>query len=584
MNDHPPTSSPDDAPPSSTERIHALLDAGRVAEARALLREVLAPGVDPDGARDLARACEATGLSASAIQAWRAVLARHREDAEALERLVHLHGERGDTDRAEACRERLARMGSTVEDDPPEQPDDDAEPPVPGDPGEGDLARFVALFAGRAGVHARQWKRGDQYGYSPVRTPLSADLVRSHLDGGITLGSYLVRRGDRTTQVVLDLDATSAAIERVWGHREQTRALRRKIHEAGLALRRGLVEAGLDPLFVDSGFKGRHLWIFLPDAVSAARARALGHAWARAWGPDDTDLVVEVFPRQDRVPAGGLGNLVKLPLGIHLRTGRRCQVLDAEGYPVADPWPRLRGIRKVPLDEIPPPAPVLVPDPEPARTPEDEAPAVEAAPPPAPFTEGDFQALPRLAAVLQGCPLLGEVVETALDERRLHRSRRIALEHSIGHLPEGVEAVNYLLDRCHRPGDEKMGAPHSGSPISCRSVRRRLKDIAGRIRCECAFDEPHSYPNPLLHARHIAGTGREEKTRVPRNLESLLAAMNRLEERRRRCEEELQGVRAQVARRLSDLPGGQYRTDEGTWILEDEEGMPAVRFEREGTG
>jgi hypothetical protein len=39
---------------------------------------------------------------------------------------------------------------------------------------------------------------------------------------------------------------------------------------------------------------------------------------------------------------GGIGNLIKLPLGIHPRTGRRSRLLQTEGTPRPDPYSLLR--------------------------------------------------------------------------------------------------------------------------------------------------------------------------------------------------------------------------------------------------
>ncbi len=202
-----------------------------------------------------------------------------------------------------------------------------------------------------------------------------------------------------------------AAVERAYGDAQAASALRRTIHEAGLALLQGLRTAGLDPLLVDSGYKGRHLWCLFPAPEAAARARAVGRAWALALTPASSELTVEVFPKQDRVPPGGLGNLIKLPLGIHRRTGRRCVLLDDRGQPLDDPWERVRSVRKVPLTAVRLPPPRLIPrggvakeppvEPGPVDTPGGDGASSAADPIPsanlrAAFSEADLHAMPRL--------------------------------------------------------------------------------------------------------------------------------------------------------------------------------------------
>jgi len=46
------------------------------------------------------------------------------------------------------------------------------------------------------------------------------------------------------------------------------------------------------------------------------------------------DTSVELFPKQSRVPTGSLGNLIKLPLSFHRKTGRRGRFIGMEQYPM----------------------------------------------------------------------------------------------------------------------------------------------------------------------------------------------------------------------------------------------------------
>ena len=286
--------------------VAAHLAAGELAAAREAVRAAFARGVPTGDRRAWALAAEATGSSLLALQAWQAVLAAEPEAADALRRLAELHADRGDAGRAKACRARLRALLGEAEEEPPRpDPAADEPPPAPlGEPGAGDLVRFVHLFAGREGVHARQWADRDKVGYSPVHSALTPELAAAHLRGDVTLGSYLVRRDDRALQLALDLDATKAAVRRATGDAGRARDLRRRIHQAGLALLEGLRAAGFDPLLVDSGYKGRHLWCVLPEPALAGRVRALGEGWARALAPADPELAVEVFPRQGSCASG----------------------------------------------------------------------------------------------------------------------------------------------------------------------------------------------------------------------------------------------------------------------------------------
>ncbi len=197
-------------------------------------------------------------------------------------------------------------------------------PAPPTDPDLADHARFVHLFAGREGVHARQWfdpQRG-RGGYAPVRTPLTPAIVADHLAGKVTVGSYLVRVDDTCTFFVLDLDITKRALEGARRDAAARDALRTTVAATAHDLRARLAELGLPTLLFDSGYKGRHLWGICQRPIPARLLLHLGRALRRAL-PVPKSLHLEFFPKQATVPEDGLGNLVKLPLGIHRRSGRR---------------------------------------------------------------------------------------------------------------------------------------------------------------------------------------------------------------------------------------------------------------------
>ena len=542
-------------------------------QARTLLADPAAPLALVLEAATLA---ELAGEAELAMRAWQRVLTLDQDHTEAWRRLALLHEARGDIARADVCR---VRAGQPAGPSPSREPESD--PAVATD---ADRVRFAHVFAGRSGVHARMWhdpRRGT--GYSPVRQGLSPDLVRAHLDGSLTLGTYLLEADGSTGLLVLDLDATKAALDHARGHADRVRSLAGAIHDEGLRMYRACRELGLDPLFEDSGYKGRHLWFLLAQPRPAAEVREAGRQLAAWLGVADRRLVVEVFPKQDGVAPGGLGNLVKLPLGIHLRTGRRCPVLDERGEPHLEPFTAIRTVARLGaadltalcqlqasgprLEVVSPPA--AVPQPAPA-VPEDTP----------PWCEADFRRSPQVGPVLDGCAVLARIVDDVLQRGHLTRGRALIAEHTLGHLPDGVQAVNYLLDKAGAPTDAKMGARHRGSPTSCRKVRQHARGLADEVPCRCVFPPaPGSYPNPL---RHLDGqtSGRDAPSRT--DLPELLEAYTRQLALLRRQESEADALRASVVTALERIPDQAWKVDGGMWRLDRTSGIPALVFEEDG--
>jgi hypothetical protein len=552
-----------------------LLAAGQMEAARARVRELAEAGaVAP---RALATLAEAVGLGMVAMQAWQEAVARAPEDGDAWLALAELHEERGDGARAEVCRRRAAGLGRSAH-VPAAAPED--EPPPPGEPTEGDLVRFCHLFSGREDVHARMWRDPNRgVGYSPVPTPMTPDLVRAHVRGSMTLGVYFVRRDDTASMLCLDLDVTRVALDAAQGDAATTTRMRAEVAAEGLKILAGLRELGLDPLFEDSGFKGRHFWIFFDGPVPAARVVAVGRRLLTRLRPASPRLALELFPKQAQVRDGGIGNLVKLPLGLHLRSGRRAALLDEAGSVIADPFPRLRAVRRIAITTIEAALSGVAEAPElaasgPAPAPAPAPPAV-AAPSEPDWTEADYDASPRVSAVMRGCAVVREIVRRALSERAMDRDSSVVLVHSLGHFADGPRAVNYAMDRVPGFGAEaKMGAPNRGSPVSCAKVRQRVPEIAARVGCACALAPgPGEYPNPLLHA-----SGAPTQPTADRSLDAACEAFGRLLDRQRLVEEEVGAMRRALVARLTSVPGRRWRTQGGEWVLDDEEGLPVLRW------
>jgi hypothetical protein len=196
-------------------------------------------------------------------------------------------------------------------------------------------SRLSALLESGAGAprdHAAAASLAEELGLIPVREPLSFKVARDHLVGALTAGVYVVRLDNTVCFCAFDVDMAKKAIEDVRGDPAKARSLRQAVVSATGALQTFLEGLGIRTIGEESGYKGRHLWALLGKPVDAALAFEFGRLVLASLPARDPRVNVEFLPKQART-GPGIGNLIKLPLGVHRRTGRWSRFLGHDDSP-----------------------------------------------------------------------------------------------------------------------------------------------------------------------------------------------------------------------------------------------------------
>lgn len=181
-------------------------------------------------------------------------------------------------------------------------------------------------FKGRTDVFAEQRQDGS---YFPVRRELLTSDIVGHLKGEKTLGIYPVfSQNNLVNFLVIDIDTEDASF---------LNEIIKACMKAGIKRESLLIER--------SGMKGYHIWIFFSKSITAMKAKRLGKFIVA-----DINGEVEVFPKQDKV--NDVGSLVKLPLGVHKKTGHRSCFLCEDGKIVEDWEFHLQNIFFVSEEEV----------------------------------------------------------------------------------------------------------------------------------------------------------------------------------------------------------------------------------------
>jgi hypothetical protein len=562
-----------------------------------------AEGVDADTALARARAAEAAGELDAAVSELNRVLALDPDHLAALRALARLLTDRGQTERAAACYERLlavspgdaeaalelgalreaegrvdeavalyqdaaARSADTRLENasraaelaagPREQ--SAGPPPAPAPlsaaPTDAHAVALADLFAGREGTHARQWAGEDgRAGYTPVHEPFTPAVARHHLLGTLTAGIYPLRLDLTARFLCFDLDVTREALRAAAGTPSERARLVARTQELAARLLAELAALGLPALLEDSGNKGRHVWLLLREPLLAVHLRRLGQALVDRLGVLPEGIQVELFPRQSRVERGALGNLVKLPLGIHRATGRRSLFLDGAGEPLPSQLDLLLDPPRVTAEAVAAALERLTPggggapddsDPEraPARSPE-PTPARVRAEPEAPYRIEDDLEVQR---VLSGCAVLAELVRRVTETGAIDAEERLVVTHTLGCLSRGAQAVNAVLSHVADLDPAlRLASRLRGSPTSCARIRSRVPELAERAGCDCAFAPGSLYPSPVLHAGDSSRTPILARHEVDRAVKDYLRLRSELDRIARAAGELARRLRAVMA-------------------------------------
>ena len=153
------------------------------------------------------------------------------------------------------------------------------------------IARFVALYQGSTRSHGR-WD-ADAGRASTVKSAPTDPQYQAHCEGRMGLGIVPIREGNDCLFGVIDIDTHGPN-----AFDTSPDVVADKIAALGLPLIACRSKSG-----------GAHCYAFYSKPVGAAYARAQLGSWAQQLGYK----TAEIFPKQDKLHAGALGNWINLP-------------------------------------------------------------------------------------------------------------------------------------------------------------------------------------------------------------------------------------------------------------------------------
>jgi len=229
------------------------------------------------------------------------------------------------------------------------------------------ISLFRSLFRGREDVYPKLWtsKNGDRKGYMPacandghytlcgkrktprikcgdckhsVYLPVTDDIIKAHLQGKQTIGSYPLLPDDTCRYLAVDFDKA--------GWQEDVAAFRETCAVLDLPVAVERSRSG----------NGAHAWFFFTEPVVASVARVIGCFLITETMSRRHQLSMDsydrLFPSQDTMPRGGFGNLIALPLQMEPRKHGNAVFIDESFKPYADQWDYLASLKRLSPQQI----------------------------------------------------------------------------------------------------------------------------------------------------------------------------------------------------------------------------------------
>ena len=198
--------------------------------------------------------------------------------------------------------------------------------------------KFRKVFVGREDIYAREEYLSGSFRKSELQTlPLTDKEILGHLQGEITIDTYIQRPNGTVRYIVLDVDISKKILLKYSHEPDMYENYRRQAESKTLEICRVLHQLGVKGYIEDSGNRGYHIWLFLSEWIPVRYANMFCEVvLSKIHMSDEEGITVECFPNKTRLKPGKYGQAIKLPYGIHVKTGRRSCFLDDDCKPCMD--------------------------------------------------------------------------------------------------------------------------------------------------------------------------------------------------------------------------------------------------------
>ena len=362
-----------------------------------------------------------------------------------------------------------------------------------------ELSLYMDLFVGREdlyaldGITAEQKRKNEE-----VLQPLLMDVVKRHLDQKETVSTYIQRNNGTVKYLVLDLDISKGVLLQCKNESIREEYMSKCFHIAAGILKE-LRHMGISGYLEQSGCRGYHIWIFFSEWLPVRYANLLSDIIEQKTGDlwRESGIQVEYFPNKTKIKNGRKGQCLKLPWGVHPRTGKISSFLDVNFQYYEPQKSILNEIVKHSCNTIK--RVIAANNTDISYEQGHEHTEVDH------DLKGVGPICDSVRTVLDSCNLLRYLCQKSRNTHYLNHFERLTVLYVFGHLGEEGRAfvhkvMSFTLNYSYQT-TQKFILRCPEKPVSCLKLREQYKQISAEIGCSCNFKRTKNcYPSPVLHA------------------------------------------------------------------------------------
>lgn len=336
--------------------------------------------------------------------------------------------------------------------------------------------------------------------------PLSEQKLLEHLSGKQSVGTYVQRPNGTAHFLVIDIDVSKKIVLQYERGSLEFKAYIEKAFMKAQDILKLFHNWGITGYIEDSGNRGYHVWIFFSEWISVRYINMLCDILEKMVNCSEEGISTEFFPNKTRLKPGKFGQVLKIPYGLHLKSGKQSFFLDEDYEKVTELNVFLDNISKISLSVL---KRILASNSGWQENVETKTVDMNLDA----FSESSENAV----EILRKCSLMRYLCQKAQKTGYLTHFERLSILYVFGHLgEEGKQFVHQIMSftlNYQYNMTEKFIRKIPDKPISCVKLRDQYKKLTAEFGCNCSFKRTKNcYPSPVMHAISLSNNLQEDIT------------------------------------------------------------------------